>query len=294
MTIQTSIVNNQLNTIAYGQYDPMVPLPATITQIQHEAPEVATYNLTFSNETLRQKYRFLPGQFNMLYLPGIGEVAISISSDPGQPDTLSHTIREAGSVTKAIARLKKGGVIGLRGPYGSAWPVDIAEGNDLIFVSGGIGLAPLRPAIFHIINHRQEYGQVTILVGSRTPADLLYPAEFDSWREQDIEVIVTVDRADESWPGRVGVVPMMFYNLRPDPRRTIVFTCGPEIMMRFVIYEALARRIPKERIFVSLERNMKCAIGFCGHCQYGPMFLCQEGPILSFNRIEPFFGVEAF
>ena len=230
----------------------------------------------------------------MLYLPGIGEAAISISSDPAVPGTLLHTIREAGNVTNALAPQKKGSVIGLRGPYGSDWPMEGAEGNDLIIVGGGIGLAPLRPAIYHVIRHREKFGQVTILTGARSPADVLYPDEFDEWREADIDVIVTVDRADDSWAGHVGVVPMMFYSLRPDPRKTIVLTCGPEIMMRFVVYEALARRIPKERIFVSLERNMKCAIGFCGHCQFGPYFLCKEGPILSYNQAEPFFGVEEF
>ncbi|MCP4426795.1 MAG: Ni/Fe hydrogenase subunit gamma [Chloroflexi bacterium] len=274
--------------------DAMVPETAVITRIQHEAPDVVTYTLSFTNDRVREQYKFLPGQFNMLYLPGIGEAAISISSDPGEPGTLLHTIREAGNVTGKLATLKKSAAIGVRGPYGSAWPVEQAEGKDLIIVGGGIGLAPLRPAIYHAIRHREKYGKVTVLSGAREPGDLLYPDEYDSWREHDIEVIVTVDRADKSWRGNVGVVPMMFYKMRPNARNTVIFTCGPEIMMRFVIYEALARRIPKERIFVSLERNMKCAVGFCGHCQFGPFFLCKEGPVLSYDRVEPFFSVEEF
>ncbi len=274
--------------------DPMLPHWATITHKQAETPGVATYTLEFQAPSLRQSYAFAPGQFNMLYLPGIGEVAISISSDPGTPENLLHTIREAGNVTQAIERLKVGDQIGVRGPYGSAWPVESAQDRDLIFVAGGIGLAPLRPAIYHVIRHREKYGKVIILSGARSPEDMLYHDEFDTWSEHDIEVIPTVDRADESWGGRVGVVPMLFYSLRPDPRHTTVFTCGPEIMMRFVAYEALARRIPKERIFVSLERNMKCAVGFCGHCQYGPTFLCKEGPVLNFAQIEPFYNVEEF
>jgi NAD(P)H-flavin reductase len=278
----------------HGPDNPMIPQEASIERVHYESPGVETHTLGLADPLLREKYRFLPGQFNMLYLPGIGEVAISISSDPGGPETLQHTIREAGNVTDAIARLKVGETIGLRGPFGSAWPMEAAEGSDLIIVGGGIGLAPLRPAVYHVMNHREKYGQVTILTGARSPVDLLYPDEYDSWRGRDIDVIVTVDRSDHSWRGHVGVVPMMFYNLRPDPRRTIVFTCGPEIMMRFVIYEALARRIAKERIYVSLERNMKCAIGLCGHCQFGPVFLCKEGPVLNFAQIEPFFGVEEF
>ncbi len=274
--------------------DPMTVQTAVIEQIRYETRDIATYSLTFTDPVIREQYRYLPGQFNMLYLPGFGEAAISISSDPGEPNTLLHTIREAGNVTTAMSHLKKGDTIGVRGPFGSAWPVDRAEGKDLIIVGGGIGLAPLRPSIYHAIRHREKYGKITILSGARSSTDLLYPEEYDEWRAHDIDVQVTVDRADESWQGNVGVVPMLFYSMRPDPRNTIVFTCGPEIMMRFVVYEALARRIPKEDVYVSLERNMKCAIGFCGHCQYGPFYLCKEGPVLSYNRIEPFFGVEEF
>lgn len=282
------------STLANDQADPMRPHAAVIQSIRAEAPGVTTYDVAFADPQRQQDYRFLPGQFNMLWLPGIGEAAISMSSDPEKPGPFQHTIRKAGNVTSAIDRLKVGDTLGVRGPYGSAWPMDEAAGRDLIIVSGGIGLAPLRAAIYYAIRHRANYGQVTILTGSRAPAELLYPDEYDSWREHDIEVIVTVDRADEAWRGHVGVVPMLFYKLRPDPRRTVVLTCGPEIMMRFVVYEALARRIPKERVFVSLERNMKCAIGLCGHCQYGPVFLCKEGPVLSYDRIEPFFSVEDF
>ena len=284
----------QQSMFANGQGDPMRPYIALIDSIRSEAPDVMTYTMTFADPELQQRYRFLPGQFNMLSLPGIGEAAISMSSDAEERGPFQHTIRRAGNVTGAIERLKVGDAIGVRGPYGSAWPMTQAKGNDLIIFTGGIGLAPLRPAVYHAIRHREAYGQVTILTGARAPVDLLYPDEYDSWREHDIEVIVTVDRADEAWRGHVGVVPMLFYKLRPDPRRTVVLTCGPEIMMRFVVYEALARRIPKERVFVSLERNMKCAIGFCGHCQYGPMFLCKEGPVLSYDRFEPFFSVEEF
>lgn len=273
---------------------PMLPAPAVITHVQPEAPGIATYTLEFRDPSARDGYRFRPGQFNMLYLPGIGESAISISSDPAEPSALRHTVRVAGNVTQAIARLDAGGVIGVRGPYGSPWPVERAAGKDVLVVAGGIGLAPLRPAIYHLIRHRQEYGKIHVLIGAREPADLLYAQEYDAWRGHDMDVLVTVDRADETWKGRVGVVPILFYSLRPDPRRTMVFTCGPEIMMRFVIYEALARRIPKSAIYLSLERNMKCAVAFCGRCQYGPVFICKDGPVLSYDRIEPFFGVEEY
>lgn len=294
MSVMEAALERVVVPRVHGHHDPMLPLAVVIDNVKFEAPDIATYSLSFVDERAGRLYAFLPGQFNMLYLPGIGEAAISISSDPDKPEKLLHTIRKAGNVTTAISRMMSGDSFFIRGPYGSAWPVDQIEERDLIIVGGGIGLAPLRPVIYHIIRHRERYGQVTILSGARTPADLLFFDEYDAWRAHDIEVIVTVDQADASWRGNVGVVPMMFYRLRPDPHRTIVFTCGPEIMMRFVIYEARARRIPKDCIFVSHERNMKCAVGLCGHCQFGPMFLCKDGPVLSYQRIEPFLGVENF
>jgi NAD(P)H-flavin reductase len=274
--------------------DPMLPHPAVIQAIKPEAYGISTFSLAFEDPAEAAAYRFAPGQFNMLYLPGVGEVAISICSDPGEPQLLGHTIRYAGGVTRAIGRLRVGDVIGVRGPYGSSWPVENATGKNLVLVAGGIGLAPLRPVILSVMRQRDQYGRVLLLLGARTPADLLYSEEIGRWREGGIEVHVTVDLADENWKGQVGVVPQLFYRIRVDPKQTMVMTCGPEIMMRFVIYEALARRIPKQSVFVSMERNMKCAVGFCGHCQFGPTFICKEGPVLNFAKIEPFFGKEDF
>jgi NAD(P)H-flavin reductase len=272
----------------------MLTHPAWVADIREEAYAIATYTLVFEDEAVGKRYRFRPGQFNMLYLPGVGEVPISLSSDPGVSERLGHTIRYAGNVTRAISRLKVGDVIGLRGPYGSAWPLERLRGRDVCIVTGGIGLAPLRPVIYAIMQNRSDYGRVVLLYGARTPDDMLYTAEFEAWEERDIQIRQTVDRADESWRGHVGVVPMLFYHMRLDPKKTTVLTCGPEIMIHFVIYEALARRIPKERIYVSMERNMKCGLGFCGHCQFGPTFVCREGPVYSYAAIEPFFGVEDY
>jgi len=274
--------------------DPMLPRQAVIQAIRPEASGVATFSLALTDPAEAAAYSFLPGQFNMLYLPGFGEIAISVSSDPGEPRRLGHTVRYAGNVTRAMGRLKVGDFVGLRGPYGSHWPLGNGSGRNLVIVAGGIGLAPLRPVILAILRNRDAYGRVVFLYGARTPPDLLYTSEFGWWRERGIEVYVTVDRADETWRGRVGVVPQLFYLIRMEHKNTLVLTCGPEIMMRFVIYEALARRIPKEAIYISMERNMKCAVGFCGHCQYGPNFICKQGPVLNFAAIEPFFGKEDF
>jgi NAD(P)H-flavin reductase len=273
---------------------PLVPVPALVTKVDIEARGILTYTLQLQDPDIRDRYRFWPGQFNMLSLPGIGESAISISSDPADPLHLAHTVRSVGNVTQALSRIPEGAVIGVRGPYGNPWPVERAVGHDVLIVAGGIGLAPLRPAICELARNRSQYGRIQILIGARVPDDLLYTAEYETWRTHDIEVVETVDRAEGDWKGRVGVVPILFYALRPDPKQTFVFTCGPEIMLRFVIFESMARRIPKERIFVSIERNMKCGIAVCGRCQYGPIFLCKDGPVLSFDRIESFFSVEEF
>jgi NAD(P)H-flavin reductase len=268
---------------------------AEVVKIVPEAEGVSTFWLKFIDPDVQKRYHFAPGQFNMLYLPGYGEAAISMSSNPETMDRLlGHTIRHVGNVTKGITRLKAGDVVGIRGPFGSSWPLDAVEGMDIVVACGGIGLPPLRPLIYHIVGNRSKYGKVTLLYGARTPKDLLYQDEYEVWKQADIDVNVTVDRGDDTWTGRVGVVPMWFYNLRVNPQKTAVMTCGPEIMIRFVIYEGLARRVPAERIFVSLERNMKCGQGSCGHCQIGPYFVCKDGPVFPFSALEKFFNVEEY
>lgn len=270
------------------------PQWAKITDITPEADGISTYWLQFTDPIEQQDFHFEPGQFNMLYLPGFGEAAISISSDPDDREKLGHTIRFVGNVTRAVSRLRVGDTLGLRGPFGTYWPMKEMEGRDIFIACGGIGLPPLRPAICHIIRHREKYGKVTLLYGARTSGDLMFPYEYDTWRKAGIDVEVTVDRGDANWNGRVGVVPMWFYHFRIDPRKTTVLTCGPEVMIRFVIFEAMARRIPTENIYVSLERNMKCGQGSCGHCQMGPYFICKDGPVFRFDELQSFFSVEEF
>jgi len=273
----------------------LMPAWAEVVKITPEAEGVTTFALRFTDPEVQKRYRWEPGQFNMLYVPGYGEAAISMSSDVSSSNGLViHTIRQAGSVTKATNRLKAGDVVGLRGPFGSSWPLEAIRGMDVVIACGGIGLPPLRGALYAIMREREKYGKVTLLYGARSPKDLMYPDEYETWNKAGIEVQATVDRGDETWTGRVGVVPMLFYHFRVDPHKTAVMTCGPEIMMRFVIYEALARRIPAEHIYVSLERNMKCGQGACGHCQMGPYFICKDGPVFPFNRLESFFNVEEF
>jgi NAD(P)H-flavin reductase len=235
-------------------------------------------------------FRFLPGQFNMLYVFGVGEAAISLSGDPADGQTVMHTIRAVGSVTNALARLQAGQALGMRGPFGSAWPLEAARGHDVVIVAGGIGLAPLRPVIYHLLQHRKDHGRVALLYGARTPGDLLYTDELEQWQQRgDFQVLVTADRGEPSWRGSVGLVTALFPQVEFDPKQTTGLMCGPEVMMRFVQREFEKRGVSDDRLYLSLERNMQCAVGLCGHCQFGPEFVCMDGPVFRYDRIKLFF-----
>jgi anaerobic sulfite reductase subunit B len=222
------------------------------------------------------------GQFAMLYAFGTGEVPISVSGAPGGP--LVHTVRAVGAITEAICGSMPGAALGVRGPLGNEWPIEAAAGGDVVVVAGGIGLAPLRPVLYRVLARRPGYRQVSLLYGSRTPADLLYTDELEAWRES-IAVDVTVDAADDTWQGKVGVVPKLIGTAEFDPASTHAFVCGPEIMMRFAAEALLERGISPERIHLSMERNMQCGVGHCGHCQLGPTMICRDGPVYTYAEI---------
>lgn len=284
----------EYNTMDAVKTDPMVPFYMKIKRIAWETDDTYTLQLGNDDES-KSNFDFKPGQFNMLYAFGLGESAISISSDPGRNNTISHTIHRVGHVTSALARLKKGDVIGVRGPFGSAWPVDEAKGKDVIFVAGGIGLAPLRPAIYQVFRNRKSYGRVILLYGARTALDMLYRVELEEWeRKHKIEILTTVDRSDTSWRGNVGVVTNLFSYIEFDPKTTFAMVCGPEIMMKYSIDELKKAGVAKHNIYLSMERNMKCAIGFCGHCQFGSNFICKDGPVFSFSQVKRIFDIEEF
>jgi NAD(P)H-flavin reductase len=235
---------------------------------------------------------FLPGQFNMVWAFGAGEVPISMSGPPGRVRQVVHTIRAVGHLTRTLRKLRRGDTVGLRGPFGTAWPVASAEGHDLVIVAGGIGLAPLRPVIYHALAHRARYGRVALFYGARAPGDLLFARELESWRGRfDFEVEITVDRAGPDWRGNAGVVTTLLRRVPFDADETSAFVCGPEIMMRFAGNELLQLGVPPERLWVSMERNMQCGIGLCGHCQLGEWFVCRDGPVFSWDRASPTFAV---
>ena len=243
-----------------------------------------TWTLTLEPET-GDALAYGPGQFTMLSSIGVGEVPISISGDPTRPGPLVHTVRAVGQVTRAICSARPGSVLGVRGPFGTAWPVDAAEGADLVIVAGGIGLAPLRPVVYHALRHRRRFGRVVLLYGARTPADQLYPAELERWRSRGIDVACTVDAASDAYGGHVGVVTTLLGRAEFDAGSAVAMVCGPEIMMRFVVRALAARGLDGARTHVSLERNMQCGVALCGHCQLGPLLLCRDGPVLAHDQV---------
>jgi NAD(P)H-flavin reductase len=272
--------------------NPWLNWSATIARVTQESPGVATYDLVIDDPQVAERYAFQPGQFNMIYLPGVGEVAISISGDPGDTSCLPHTIREAGNVTRSLAQIGQGGSIGVRGPFGSSWPMQECVGKDIILVAGGIGMAPLRPVVCEMLADRDRYGSIALLYGARTADGLLYPQQMETW-QAEMDVQRTVDRATPNWQGHVGVVTALLERLDiPDPQNTVLLTCGPEVMMWYTIQTARGRGIVDTSIWVSLERNMNCAVGFCGHCQLGPEFLCKDGPVFRYDRVASILKVE--
>jgi len=279
-------------TLSQPREQPSAMLP-TIFKVKARRRETHdTFTLALDPPAaLNSPFSFVPGQFNMLYGFGLGEVAISISGNPGEPGMPVHTIRAVGSVTRGLAKLGPGEAVGVRGPFGSHWPLEASRGNDVVVVAGGIGLAPLRPVLYHLLRHRHEYNRVVLLYGARTPADLLYRQELQAWQSHDVQVLLTVDCADPSWPESIGLVTALLARAEFDGERAIGMICGPEIMMRFTLAEFKKRGVASDRLYVSLERNMQCAIGFCGHCQFGPSFVCMDGPVFRHDQIKSFFDV---
>lgn len=272
-------------------YDKLLPFEAIIKWIKKETRDTATYALKINCKDVQRDYKFRPGQFNMIYIPGIGESPISISSCPSDAD-LSHTIRIAGDVTTAISRLKPGDILGIRGPFGKGWPMDEIQDNDLMIIAGGLGIAPLRPVIRNIVKGSHK-GKKYILYGAKTPKDIIFRDEFPRYRDV-FNVFLAVDKADpeEYWRGDVGIVTGLLDKVSFKPLNTMAFICGPEIMMQSIIKELIIRGVPGEKIFISMERNMNCGMGVCGHCMFGPKFVCKDGPVFRFTDIEEFLGIK--
>lgn len=265
----------------------MVPDVFAVGGVTKETADTWTLEL---KPSAGNAFRFAPGAFNMVYVFGTGEIPLSISGDPSKPEQLVHTIRSVGAVSQKISQLKTGERLGVRGPFGSSWPLETAQGKDLLLVAGGLGIAPLRPVIYHALAHRQSYGRILLIYGTRTPAEIIYRDELTAWQhKEDIDVEITLTRAGPEWHGHVGVVTTLIPEARMVPSRTVAMVCGSEVLMRSTVNQLLNYDFSPGNIFISMERNMKCALGFCGHCQFGPHFICKNGPIFRYDHIRHFF-----
>ena len=265
----------------------MVPMAARVVSVEKETHDTFTLRIEADDEQSALP-GFEPGQFSMLYVYGVGELPISISGDPEERGTLVYTIRSVGKATHALVTRSAGDRIGLRGPFGASWPLRETRGRDLLVVAGGIGLAPLRPAILHVLRHRGDFGRLIVLYGARSPKDLLFRKQLAAWNYvPESQLLTTVDYGGLSWRGHVGVVTTLFRYIRIRPERTTAMVCGPEVMMRFVVQELKSRGFSMNDVYLSAERNMKCGIGHCGHCQMGPLFVCKDGPVFPYSRLAP-------
>lgn len=266
-----------------------IPEAATLAYVYLETQDTST--LVFNCD--KKPANFKPGQFNMIFLPGIGEVPISISGDPSQPEKLVHTIRNVGNVTAKILSMPIGSDLGFRGPYGESWPIEKCAGKDIVIIAGGIGLAPLRPVIYSLLANRNAYGKISLLYGARTQEDLLYRNQLEEWiRNPDIHVEMSVDKGHDDWHGHVGVITRLIPMAEFNPENSVSMICGPEIMIRYSIRELQRMGVKDNSIYVSMERNMKCGIGHCGHCQYGGYFVCKDGPVFSYEDVMSLMAVK--
>jgi NAD(P)H-flavin reductase len=275
--------------------NPYLPQEAQIVERIQESPTLFTLRLRFTDEKFNVHYRFSPGQFNMLYLYGVGEIPISIVSDPKDDTLYDHTIRSVGRVTRGFSQLVEGDRIGVRGPFGNGWPLEQAEQKDIVIVTGGLGCAPVVSVINYIMNRRERFGKVNIVQGVKHSSDFIWRERYDMWQQQPhTKVLLAADAGDPLWPWHIGPVTGLFDELDYDRANTLVMMCGPEGMMRAVTKYMLANGLSENELWLSMERNMQCALGHCGHCQYGDKFICKDGPVFCYRDIRELFAIKGF
>ena len=266
-----------------------LPHIAVIEKIIEETPGVRTFHFNFKDEKLREQFTFESGQFGEYSVFGIGEAPFCISSSPTRSDHLEFAMQRVGRVTNALHRLGVGAEIGFRGPYGNSFPLDFLEGKNLVFIGGGIGLAPLRSLIWNVIDNRDKYENVDIIYGARSPADLCFKYDLDTWdKDVAVNMVTTVDRGDEGWTGRVGFVPQVLEQVAPSGKNAVAIVCGPPIMIRFTFPVLGKLGFTPEQMITTLEKRMKCGIGKCGRCNIGDIYVCRDGPVFTYAQIKDF------
>lgn len=275
--------------------NPRLPYEVEVVERIQESPTIFTLRLRFTDVARHSAFRFTPGQFNMLYLYGVGEVAISIVSDPEDEHLFDHTIRAVGRVTRGLAEVKTGDRLGVRGPYGRGWPLKAAEDRDVMVVTGGLGCAPVVSVINYVVRRRDRFRRLVIMQGVKHSDDLIWRSQYALWRKQrDTQVLIAANAGSTLWPWHVGQVTELFDEVEMDSSRAVVMMCGPEGMMRVAVDHLVKRGVREDSIYLSMERSMQCAVGLCGHCQYGGKFVCKDGPIFSYSEAKPLFGVRGF
>ena len=263
-----------------------LPHIAVIERIIDETPGIRTFHFNFKDERLRGEFTFESGQFGEFSVFGVGEAPFCISSSPTRQDHLGFTVQRVGRVTNALHRLAVGAEIGFRGPYGNGFPINNLEGKNLVFVAGGIGLAPLRSLVWNVIDNRAKYRNVDIIYGARSPADLCFKYDLDSWqKDKTVNLFTTVDKGDDRWKGRVGFVPQVLEGVAPSADGAVAVVCGPPIMIRFTFPVLEKLGFTPEQMLTTLEKRMKCGIGKCGRCNIGNIYVCRDGPVFSYAQI---------
>lgn len=272
-----------------------LPFDAEIVERVQESTDIFTLKLRFTDPQKQQEYSFVPGQFNMMYLFGVGEVPISIISDPDKSSYYSHTIRRVGRITNGLSLLKTGDHIGLRGPFGRGWPLKKAEGKDILIITGGLGCAPSVSVINYVLDRRIHFGELIILQGVKHSHDLIFRQQYEKWSKlPKTQVLLTADVSAPNWIGHTGLITELIKKINIDPQKTICMMCGPEAMLQAATKQLLNLQLPEESIYLNLERNMECAVGHCGHCQFGGEFLCKNGPVFCYPQIKHLLGRKGF
>ena len=281
------------DTRFFAQDNVYLPHIAVIEKIVEETPGVRTYHFNFKDEKLRKEFAFQSGQFGQYSVLGTGEATFCISSSPTRRDHLEFAAQKVGKVTNALNRLGVGAEIGFRGPYGNSFPLDFLKGKNLVFVGGGIGLAPLRSLIWNVIDNRDKYKKIDIIYGARTPSDLCFKYDLEAWdKDRTVNMVTTVDREAEGWTGKVGVVPKILEEVAPSAKETAAIVCGPPIMIRFTFPVLEKLGFTPEQMLTTLEKRMKCGIGKCGRCNIGNIYVCRDGPVFSYAQIKDFVSSE--
>lgn len=263
------------------------PNLATITKVRDEAEGIKTFTLVVKDSAIRKAFDFRPGQFGEVTVFGVGEAPFAITSSPINRDYIELSVAGVGKVTRALHLKQEGDTIGFRGPYGNGFPFDEVKGRDILFIAGGIGLAPLRPLINQMFAQRDKFGKISILYGARYPGLLCFTDNLKEWAElENSEVLLTVDTPDNNWQGNVGVVGSLLPKVKIDIENTVAFVCGPPVMLHFVILDVLKMGLAEDRIITTLERRMECGLGKCGHCNVGEKYVCQDGPVFSYQQLK--------